>query len=181
MKSVMTKIWGLCVFTLAAFMFICPTSVRADETTNSKLVEEYGEPIEVNSYIDEDGNEITESIYFKPDLNVCGKARSSSGAGWFVNEKKFTWDNGKKTVYNVAGYFMWDDDFVDIGEISYGYGYLPDGATVTDENIDAGTGRYAYIFNKYAYVTYSFTLTTPIGIKHDLSVTLRVSESGNTI
>lgn len=48
-------------------------------------------------------------------------------------------------------------------------------------NTSSGTGQYGYIFNKYAYVTFSCTATNGAGLSQDLSVTIRVSESGNTI
>ncbi len=52
--------------------------------------------------------------------------------------------------------------------------------TYIDED-GSGTGKYGYLFNKCAYVTFSCTATNPAGMSHDLSVTIRVSESGNTI
>lgn len=69
---------------------------------------DYGDPIEVIRYTDENGCEITESIYFKADDEVP-QSKGTSGAGWYRNEKSFNWDNGlsRPTIYYAEGYFVW--------------------------------------------------------------------------
>lgn len=84
----------------------------------------FGDPIEVNVYTDEYGNQVTERIYFIPDkIGSDISPQAASGNGWYKNEKEYTWSSG--------------------------------------------TGRYGYFFNKYAYVTYSFTAENAIGVKTD--------------
>lgn len=52
---------------------------------------------------------------------------------------------------------------------------------ISNKKTKTGTGKYAGIFNNYAYVEFSFTATNMIGLDTDFSVTIRISESGNNI
>lgn len=52
---------------------------------------------------------------------------------------------------------------------------------ISHKSLKTGTGKYAGVFNKYAYVTFSFTATNPIGLSTDFSSTIRISQSGNNI
>lgn len=139
--------------------------------------EDFGEPISVTTYVNDEGNTVTEKVYAVLD---DAATRSKSGSGWYRNEKTETWSSGKSSTYYAQGYFVWGDGEVsvsspsgDISEVS--------GITVSNKSTTYGTGRYGYVFNKYAYVTFSCTTTSIIGGSKNLSVTIRVSESGNTL
>lgn len=56
---------------------------------------------------------------------------------------------------------------------------IPSSCSVSNKKVTSGTGKYGLIFNKYAYVTFSCTATSAVGIDANLSVTIRISESGN--
>lgn len=43
--------------------------------------------------------------------------------------------------------------------------------TVSNEEVTSGTGNYSGVFNKYAYVTYSFVTTNMFGVVQNNSVT----------
>lgn len=172
---------------LVAMLLCLSMVIAASATVNasaSETVIDYGDPIEVLTYIDEDGCQVTERIYFKPDNNSTGITLfSSSGSGWYKNEKELTWDNGlsRSTYYYAEGYFKWGDGDVSVSNASGGWDYIPSNATTSNRSLTSGTGRYVGIFNKYAYVTFSFTVTNVIGLSRDCSVTIRISESGNNI
>ncbi len=166
--------------TMAMFLSIfAATPVMAAEKTI-----DYGDPIEVFYYDDEDGNHVTERIYFKPDTGSEGiTPLASSGSGWVKNEKELTWDNGlsRSTFYYAEGYFTWGNEDVSVSSPRGGWDYIPSNATTSNVSTTSDVGRYGGIFNKYAYVTFSFTVTNVIGLSRDCSVTIRISESGNQI
>lgn len=138
--------------------------------------QDWGDPIQVVSSIDETGNTVVERTYFVPDT-AGSSARDSSGKGWFKNEKDVL--NSKEGTMYAKGYFVWGNGDVSVSSPSGGNnGKL---ATVSDEDVTSGTGNYGGIFNKYAYVTYSFVTTNFVGNTQNNSVTIRVSQSGNQI
>lgn len=141
---------------------------------------DFGAPVSVTTYEDENGCTITERLYFYSDSKTA--ARDKSGEGWYKNEKTYTWDgDGRVTTYYAQGYFVWGNGEVSVSNESGGISNLPDYATVSDEKTVTEYGQYALIFNHYAAAKYSCTLTTPFGLKQNLSVTIRISESGNAI
>lgn len=84
-------------------------------------------------------------------------------------------------TYYAQGYFVWGNGDVTVSNASGNVNGTPSAITISNVSTTSGTGRYAYFFNKYAYVTYSFTATNSIGMSQNFSVTMRVSESGNNI
>jgi len=70
---------------------------------------------------------------------------------------------------------------VNVTRESGGYDYFPSDRTITENKVTKGTGNYAGIFSNYAYVTYTFKFINFMNREQDLSVTVRVSESGNKI
>ncbi len=178
-----TKKRVLAIILSFAMMTISMTfNVKAEEVPPvPPTLEEYGEPISVTTYVDEYGNTITESLYSYSDSSTY--ARSDSGSNWFKAIKEYEWA-GKfnKTTYYAEGYFTWGNGEVDVKYGRGGYDYIPDTQTVVSEKTEDGKGKYLGIFNNYAYVTYTFTTTSAVGMTPaSYSVTVRVSESGNQI
>lgn len=139
--------------------------------------DDFGNPISVTTYVDEDGSTVTEKVYIVID---DGMTRSKSGSGWYKNEKAEEWAGGGVSTYYAQGFFTWGDGDVSVSNASGGISSVS-GITVSNSDTSSCTGRYGYVFNKFAYVTFSCTVTNPLGMSQDLSVTIRVSESGNTI
>lgn len=170
-KSLFTLTMLVALLTLPSYkvMAIEPQAAPTD----------FGEPIRVTSYEDENGNVITERTYFVPDENF--KMRGKSGSGWYRNEKTFSWASGTESTYYAQGYFEWGDGTVSVSYSSGNITNVPSGASISNRNVESGTGKYAYIFNEFAYVTFSCTATSVIGNASNLTVTIRISESGNAI
>ncbi|MBE5951323.1 MAG: hypothetical protein E7260_06965 [Lachnospiraceae bacterium] len=186
MKNRLKKVLVACFAALFGVLLFNPAVAKAEEMTmeTAETVIEYGEPIEEISYIDEDGCLVTECLYFVPDYGYNVKARAaSSGAGWFRKTKELTWDNGlsQSTFYYAEGYFVWGDGEVSVSNYSGGWDHMASNATVSNISLEAKTGKYLGIFNNYASVTFSFTVTNVIGIERDCSVTIRISEKGRQI
>ncbi len=148
-----------------------------EEETSFGPPEDFGNPVSVTTYIDEDGSAVIEKAYVVLDDRM---SRSKSGSGWYKNEKIKEWVGGSVSTYYAQGYFTWGDSDVSVSNISGGISSVS-GITISNRKTSSGTGKYGYLFNKFAYVTFSCTATNPAGMSHDLSVTIRVSESGNTI
>lgn len=179
-KKVLSLVFALC-FAFAG----CYTAFAVDDT-NTQIPPEpvfYGAPVEEKTYYDEQLDAtVTERIYFVPtDPDVT--LRSKSGKGWYKNEKKLSWNQSmaKATTVYAKGYFVWGNGEVSISYPDGGYDAIPSNATMISSSVDHGTGRYAGVFNQYAYVTYSYVLQNVIGEVRSSSVTIRVSESGNMI
>lgn len=136
---------------------------------------DYGDPISVTTYTEEDGTTVTERIYFYSD----SKLRDKSGSGWYKNTKTYDWTGGTTTYY-AEGYFVWGDGNVSVSN-ARGDASAVSGITYSNQTVTSGTGKYGYLFNNFAYVTYSFTATSLTNFSKELSVTIRVSESGNLI
>ena len=141
---------------------------------------DFGTPIEINTYEEEDVT-VVEKIYFVADENNSSLSRAKSGCGWYKNEKTYKWSSGTVMTYYAQGYFVWGNGEVSVSSASGGVNNVPSTVTVNSEKTTSGTGKYAWIFNDFAYVTYKLKVTNMIGISSDFSVTIRVSESGNLI
>lgn len=177
MKKCLSIIISLCVlFSLCAHAFAADDYAPAPEAPS-----DFGEPLQETTYCDEDGNQITERVYFVPDVGTTFDGKS--GRGWYKNEKEHHFNNSNNfvTKYYAQGYFVWGDGAVSVSSPSGGYDKLPSGWEVVTEDVSTGTGKYGAIFNNYAYVAYKLIIKSNIGSTQDLSVTIRVSESGNTI
>ncbi|MGN1332302.1 MAG: hypothetical protein ACI4V0_06025 [Lachnospiraceae bacterium] len=176
MKLLRKTISSILTFSLALTMLFT-INVQASERIPS-MPSDFGEPIDVITYLEEDGSQITERIYFYPDTS--SNTKSKSGTGWYKNEKTKTWTSGETTTYYAQGYFTWANGEVSVQSPS-GSATEVSGVTLSNKSLTHGTGKYGYLFNNFAYVTYSFTATTDFGMSSDLSVTIRISESGNAI
>lgn len=141
---------------------------------------DFGAPIEVNTY-EQDGMTITEKIYFVADDEGEVLSRAKSGSGWYKNEKSYTWSSGTIMTYYAQRYFVWGNGEVSVSYPTGGVNNLPSSVTIDTSQTTSGTGKYAWIFNDFAYVTYNLKVTNYIGISSSFSVTIRVSESGNLI
>lgn len=156
------------------------TNVKATEFTT--VPDDFGQPIEVHIYEEKNGCIVTEKIYFIPDEDSDGiSLYSSSGRGWYKNEKEHIWEAGTIMKYYAQGYFVWGNGTVSVSSPSGDVSNVPSSVTISNKKIKTGTGKYAGIFNNYAYVDFSFTATNQIGLKTDFSVAIRISESGNHI
>ena len=176
--------------TLALVIVMClaiamPASAADIETVTPTEPEDYGQPYEETTYYDEDLQAtVTERSYFVPDTQEDSimPLNDSKGSGWFKNTKEFDWSNNSKTTTTYAkGYFTWADGEVSVSNEDGGYDYFPSSMEILEEDLTTGTGKYGLIFNNYAYVKYTFKFKNFLGNSQDLSVRVRVSESGNKI
>lgn len=168
---------SIVVLTLVfAFSVTSALNVKA-EGRMQMAPKDFGDPINVLTY-EEDGCTVTERLYFCPDQ---GLARGKSGSGWYKNEKTVEWKSGNESTYYAQGYFEWGDGEVSVSSPSGNVTNVPSGITISNKDVSSGTGKYAYVFNNFAYVTFSFTETTRLSGSVDYSVTIRISESGNAI
>ena len=175
MKLVKHLINGIVTLALV-FIFFPVVHVNAEENASLSPAD-FGEPVNVITYEEEDGVIVTESIYFYSDSSST--LRDKSGSGWYKNEKTKKWSDGTTTYY-AQGFFVWGDGEVSVSNCSGGASEVS-GITISNAKVIHGTGKYGQLFNNYAYVTYSATFTNPLSISQELSVTIRVSESGNAI
>jgi hypothetical protein len=169
LKQVSALVFFCCILTISSSALDVSPSVPEEP-------QDWGDPIEVIHSIDEYDNNVVEKIYFVPDSSTVS-TRSSSGRGWFKNEKSVA-NTDEGTMY-AKGYFVWGNGDVSVSSPSGGNNGKM--STVSNEKVTSGTGKYAGLFNKYAYVTYSFNTTNGFGVVQYNSVTMRLSESGNQI
>lgn len=177
MKHLISLVLGIVMcLTLAIPAFALSTDPVTPEEPK-----DYGDPVHETTYYDEDIDaEVTERIYFVPGDSITYDGKS--GNGWYKNEKTFHWGASTNTTTTFAkGYFVWGDGEVSVSSPSGGYDWFPSASTITKEELSSGTGKYGYVFNNFAYVTYTFKFTAEMGGSYDNSVTIRVSESGNLI
>ncbi len=168
---------SIIALTLILALTLLPSSNVNAEETKLFAPTDFGDPISVTTYTDTDGTTVTERIYFYS--NSASTLRDKSGSGWYKNEKTKNWSDGTTTYY-AQGYFVWGDGEVSVSSPSGGATDVK-GITLSNKNLSSGTGKYGYLFNNFAYVTYSFTATNVLGLSDDYSVTIRISESGNAI
>ena len=115
------------------------------------------------------------------DQSAGSMSRGKSGAGWYKNEKTYTWSGGTVMTYFAQGYFVWGNGEVSVSNPYGGVSNVPSESTLVYQKLSTGTGKYAWVFNNYAYVTLDLSVVNWVGLTSDFSVTIRVSESGNTI
>ena len=134
------------------------------------------------SYYDEATDSmVCEKTYLIGNDNQGDITRDASGYGTYINEKTHTWDGGETMTYYAQGYFVWGNGSVSVSNPTGGvYGY-PSSVTISNRSLTSGTGQYLYVFNQFAYVTYSFDTTNMVGMQRSWSVTIRISQSGNNI
>lgn len=84
-------------------------------------------------------------------------------------------------TYYAQGYFVWGNGNVSVSSPTGGASNIPSTSTKVHWETTSGTGKYAWVFNDFAYVTYDLEVTNIVGIELSFSVTIRVSESGNLI
>lgn len=163
---------------LLIISLLCSTDASAANT----VPKDFGSPIETNTYEENDGSTIIEKVYFVPDAsNSATFLRSGTKSGWFKKEKTHTWGSGTVMKYYAQGYFTWGNGNATVTKGSGKVNNVPSSVKISHKTTKTGTGKYAGIFNKYAYVTFSFTATNPIGLSTDFSATIRISQSGNNI
>ncbi len=158
-----------------ALILVPCVNVHAEEI-NTPTLEDFGEPISVKTY-EESGCVVIEKIYFLPDSGT----RDKSGSGTYRSEKEKRWTSGTISTYYAQGHFKWGDGNVSVTNPAGNINNIPGDCSVSDKSVSSGTGKYGYIFNNYAYVTFSCKATSMVGMHENLSVTIRISESVNAI
>ena len=134
------------VFVVIALIFAMNVSTSTKASEIPVAPEDFGQPIEVNVYEEDDGSIVTEKIYFVPDEDSDGiSLHSSSGKGWYKNEKEHTWGSGTVMKYYAQGYFVWKDGTVSVSKPSSGVSNVPSSVTISNKKTETGTGKYAGI------------------------------------
>lgn len=172
----------VCTVFMSILLAVSPLECCASDGPEytDELSDQKGELISETSYYDQEADaQVTERLYFNGERNEG--ARSSSGYGTYRNEKTYTWVSGTVMTYYAQGYFVWGDGTVSVSNPSGDVYNVPSTVTVSNRSLTSGTGQYLWIFNDYAYVTFSFHTTNWAGSGSDYSVTIRISESGNNI
>ena len=175
MNTIMKKIFITLILLIS---LLCSKNASAANATPKN----FGSPIETNTYEEPDGSIVTEKIYFVSNSNNNFQfSRSGTKSGWFKKEKTHTWGSGTVMKYYAQGYFTWGNGKATVTKGSGKVSNVPSSVKISHKSLKTGTGKYAGVFNKYAYVTFSFTATNPIGLSTDFSSTIRISQSGNNI
>lgn len=184
----MKKFFSLFLSLIMIFTLALPAFATNSNSINiMEAPADFGAPISEVTYYDEELDAtVTERTYFVPNPNTAEKSvvpyNDSKGEGWYKKEKTHQWaGSGNTTTIFAKGYFSWANGDVSVTSPSGGYDYFPSEFKNVTNNVTSGTGRYGLIFNKYAYVTYTVNYTNNMGNVRDLSVTIRISESGNDI
>lgn len=141
---------------------------------------DFGTLIDVNTY-EEDGTIIVERIYFKSGDDNGISAHSTSGDGWYTNEKTYTFPEGDVMTYYAQGHFIWGNGDVIVEDKVGGISGQPKNVTLSNKELTWGKAKYGLLSKNCAYVTLSFTASTPVGMSNDYSVTIRVSETGSVV
>ena len=108
--------------------------------TKGDVVKDYGKPIATRTYLDVDGSEVTEKIYFIPDKvgssisydkkNQQIILKGKSGSGTYKNEKTHKWSGGQIMTYYAQGYFTWGNGSVKIAYPKGGVSNVPKKCTI---------------------------------------------------
>lgn len=143
---------------------------------------DFGNLVSTETYVDEYGNIVMDRlyVYMAPGVSPA----SESGTATFTATKTIKWngnDAHPESTYYAQGDFTWGNGDVSVTNAAGGIDYVPSLQTISNEKVATGHGKYLGIFNNYAEVTYSFTLTSAVGMSNNYSVTVRVSQSGNQI
>lgn len=182
-RTIMATALVLTLSVLPMFSVQAAESVSMDPqpaTTEEDM--NFGKLINSKTYVDEYGNTITDQLFFYMAPGVT--PTSESGSGIFTASKTIKWDQNEihpESTYYAQGYFTWGDGDVSVTDAKGWIDFVPSLQTISNEKVTTGHGKYLGIFNNYATVTYSFTLTSGIGLSNDYSVTVRISQSGNQI
>lgn len=89
-----------CIIAFAIAITLLPkVNVQAEESIPVAPTD-FGLPISVTTYEDEEGCVVTERIYFYSDTS--SKLRGKSGEGWYRNEKTHEWKAGAVTTYCIG-------------------------------------------------------------------------------
>lgn len=170
-----------------AMMFSMVVSASAKDS-NSGVI--YGDPIRIIEYVDENGNEVVEKIYFAPnpgssilpvtedgDISIYTE---TSGEGWYRKEKNIN-KFPDETIMIVEAYFVWGNGDVSVSKASGWIEGWPSttSTTIEKEDVTTGTGNFALVFNKYAYAEYTISLRNYLNWTETQSVKVTVSQSGN--
>ena len=163
------------ILSIAVLLFFFPVNVVNAMENN------YGDLISVRTYTDDDGITVTEKIYFKSDDKSGLSLSDTSGNGWFTNEKTYTWNDGSVMTYFAQGYFIWGNGDVNVDSSAGGIDGQSNKVTLSNKQLTSGKGKYAQVFNNFAYVKLSFTAQYLDEQEKNFEVMIRVSESGNVI
>lgn len=183
MKKILLSILALVMaFALAVPVF----ATNNDSAGIPEARTDLGELIDEVTYYDEELDAtITERTYVLSgaEAGAITPLNDNTSPKWFTKEKIHQWSgSGKTTTIYAKGYFSWGNGDVSVSNATGGYDYFPPSLTIVNAGpAVTGTGRYGLIFNKYAYVTYTVNYINFMNNAQSLSVTIRISESGNNI
>lgn len=82
-------------------------------------------------------------------------------------------------TYYATGYFTWGNGDVSVSNARGGHSALTGKEKIRDESVTTGTGKRFFIFEKYAYVKYSFKAVIMFEVGTNLSVSVEVEEDGD--
>lgn len=173
------------VLFIVVLMFLLSISTNAKAAESPTAPDNFGKPIEVNVYEEDDGSIVTEKIYFVPDEDSDGLSLYSSNfKGWYKNEKEHTWGGGTVMKYYAQGYFAWGDGKVSVSSPSGGVSNVPSSVTILNKKTNSGTGKYTDVYGvsrNFAYVNFSFIARMNVGFDKDLSVSIKINDIGEKI
>lgn len=175
------KFTSLLILTLLV-LFTFPTSVFANNTPDipKDVPNNFGRPIKETQYYDSELEAtVIQRSYCVPNtkVNRLRSTRSTSGEGWYRNEKTFKWaNNSTPTTVYVEGYFAWNGKTVTVTNTKNGHSALK--LPILEDSVTTGTGRNIFLQN-YAYAKYNFKVKALLGNTRDLSVSIEVKANGS--
>lgn len=173
------------VFFVLTLMFLLNIATNAEAAETLTPPDNFGKPIEVNTYEEDDGSIVTEKIYFVPDESSDGiSLYSSSVSGWYKNEKEHNWGSGIVMKYYAQGHFTWGNGTVDVSNPSGDIINIPSSVTIPSRTIRPDKGKYIDNYGMsrdFALVKFSFTAKMNIGIDKDFSVSIKVNDIGQKL
>ena len=171
---------------IAILIFALQLSLILPKATYANTSNQLGKLVKIKKY-EKAGYSVTEKIYFKPDnsrANFATLLRGGHGQGWYTKESKYTWNSTVPSkaydmTFYATGYFTWGNGDVSVSNARGGHSTPKKKEKVTDESVTTGTGKRFFVFDKYAYVKYSFKAVSQFGVSTNLSVSVEVEEDGD--
>lgn len=171
---------------IVTLIFTLLVSLILPKATYANTSNQLGKLVKIKKY-EKAGYSVTEKIYFKPDnsrANFTTMLRGGHGQGWYTKESTYTWNakDPKKAhdmTYYATGYFTWGNGDVSVSNARGGHSALTGKEKIRDESVTTGTGKRFFIFEKYAYVKYSFKAVSMFEVGTNLSVSVEVEEDGD--
>ena len=173
MKRILSSLIVTCL------VFLCTGIVfAADESKLSEEPIDYGEPISVETYYDEEvGDWVTEKSYIAWG-NSSAQRGSIDNPLYHKKVKYIPLDGGVNSLeFYAEGMFTWGDS-LSVDSADGGHSKLGPLATEGEEEITDGVKSPAIGYD-YAYVTYKFRYCTSGNTWHSATVTAKVNRKGS--